>query len=223
MYLCGPAAVVFVLFLKYPARSVQICQSLFEKGEIGPPLTSSKTIRAAEALRERDLPPGMSQVDWMLIATLREAENLFFTVDPQASKLAQMAGQVTTAFAMESWAREVLFYTHVESISCNFFGETDAMRKAEAAVAQGGCAFLNINATPLDQLIHGTPPDTPIQGFGNISTPINMADHWIAVAERIEMKDGKIRFPCFTWGKRVVIEADQTTFNRCLFYVVTAY
>jgi hypothetical protein len=96
MYLCGPAAVVFVLFLKYPARSVQICQSLFEKGEIGPPLTSSKTIKAAEALRERDLPPGMSQVDWMLIATLREAENLFFTVDPQASKLAQMAGQVTT-------------------------------------------------------------------------------------------------------------------------------
>src|SRR2546423_1686041 len=44
MYLCGPAAIVFLLFRKDPARGVRICQVLFETGAIPPPLTHSQPL-----------------------------------------------------------------------------------------------------------------------------------------------------------------------------------
>jgi len=82
---CGPAAIVFELVSRQPARYVQICQELYETGSFQ---ALTEEIEACEDLLNSEVPPPdsntsipISEADWMLMATLRDHANLFFDVE----------------------------------------------------------------------------------------------------------------------------------------------
>ncbi len=74
---CGPAAVVYELIRKQPTRYVEICRSLFETGAFK---AKTKRIEASAKLRQSsrgDLKMGQS--DWLILATLRDAEKPYLS------------------------------------------------------------------------------------------------------------------------------------------------
>jgi hypothetical protein len=200
-FLCGPASIIFALIQNNPVRYVQICQSLFETGSFGPPLTKAKTFTASDSLRAQAPADNVPAIDWMLAATLREAENQLF---PVSLKL----GQLTLFDGMKLWATELLSYTQVEATTCYFYGEMDAVQKAQQAVSRGGMAFLLIDSVLLGQ-----------------GVVVHVPTHWIAVMEPMLITPkapAHIHFYCFTWSDRRVVDMDQAAFNQCLYGVVTA-
>jgi hypothetical protein len=208
--LCGPAAITFALINRDPLRYVQICQRLFELGSFGPPLTLSKTIQASNELRGHTPETNIPQIDWMLAATLREAENLFFSV---TSKF----GQLTLDEAMKTWATELLLDCHrTEVTSCYTFGALEALQKAQTAIGRGGVAFLLIDSVLLGTG-QGLNVAIPMVGKINLHVPT----HWITVAEPITISKNS-SFNCFTWAQKRPVDKPQDEVLKNLYSVVTA-
>ncbi len=189
-------------------RYVQICQSLFETGSFGPPLTATKSFTASATLRAQAPDANVPQIDWMLAATLRESENLIFPVD---SKL----GQLTLHDAMRLWAAELLLDCHhTEITTCYVYGEKEALQKAQLAITNHGIAFLLIDSVLL-----------------NNGLPVHMPTHWIAVADPITIPTGPatatdpahIKFHCYTWANGRIVDKDQALVLKNLYTVVTAW
>jgi hypothetical protein len=74
---CGPASILFELIRKQPLRYVQVCQSIFETGGFQGQTTR---IKASQTLVKSRGRLRLSQADWMVLATLREAENSILTL-----------------------------------------------------------------------------------------------------------------------------------------------
>jgi hypothetical protein len=179
--LCGPAAIVFELRRKRPDRYVSFCQALFEQGGFSGATT---WVEAEGDLRQRVAPGTMAQVDWMLMATMRDAENLLFDVDPDSSF--QAVAGMTLPWAMEGWARELLGCSTVEFTSTEVWGEEDALVEARDTVQGGGVAFLCINAELVDNRCS--------------SAPWNFwPNHWVALLGNVSIQDGGWYWD---WGPR---------------------
>jgi len=103
--LCGPASIVFELVSRQPAHYVEICQSLFESGMFR---TRTMDVRPRATLLESRVRSGISLADWMLMAALRDAENLIFPVETNSGPLAL---GITTPWEMKGWTSEVLGYS----------------------------------------------------------------------------------------------------------------
>lgn len=208
--LCGPTAIVFELVSKQPARYVSICQSLYETGQFQ---SRTKVVRPADRLRESKIHQGISVADWMLIATLRDTENLLFPVDANSSGLANNIAGITTPWEMKSWIYEILGYDQVDFESTFVYGEFDAMRKAHAARRQGGVAFLLIDAS----MLQGSAP------------AIAYPNHWVSYLGNLQIDDGvwyqhdsgHIRFDCYSWGSKRSVDLGEGPFEDYMWGVVT--
>ena len=162
---CGPASIAFELARRQPLRYVQICQSLFEVGRFS---GRYRTFSASENLRGNGFPPGMAQVDWMLLATMREAENIFLDVGDQIDgewpeDIKNSIKGLTTPWEICGWIYEVLGYDESNFDNTLLWGEMSALETAREVWNSGGVVFLMINTDLLD----------------GGDAPIAYPDHWV--------------------------------------------
>ncbi|KEI67921.1 hypothetical protein A19Y_3091 [Planktothrix agardhii NIVA-CYA 126/8] len=103
---CGPAAIVFELIRKNPLAYIQICRNLFQIG--GFHTQNNRWISPPQWLSESPLNLEISQIDWMVLSTLRESENIIFSVDPNAPQLLRNLAGMTKPWEMAGWIKEIL-------------------------------------------------------------------------------------------------------------------
>ncbi|MDY6833777.1 MAG: hypothetical protein SVY53_03135 [Chloroflexota bacterium] len=202
--LCGPAAIVFELVSRQPARYVQMCQELYETGSIG---EVNEVISASSTLRHSAKPDAISAADWMIMATLRDDANEWFDIDDNSGDFVM---GLTTVGEMEEWTTQILGYGNVDYESTYWWGEFDALRKAERVRASGGVAFLMVHSNMLQQ---------PSAIDENSYYP----NHWVSFLgnSRVLGNAGPVQFDCYTWGKKLHVNADEDSFENCMWGVVT--
>lgn len=207
---CGPTAIVYELIRKQPARYVSICQSLYETGQFR---SRTQTVKPSEGLIRSKIRSGMSAADWMLIATLRDTENLLFPVTGDSGSLGNNIAGITTPWEMKGWTSEILGYAQVEFESTFVYGEFDAMKMAEEARRQGGVAFLLIHSAMLQ---------------GNAPT-VAYPDHWVVYDSGLSIDNGvwyrhdsgHIRFKCYSWGQIYSVDLGEGPFEDYMWGAVT--
>jgi hypothetical protein len=206
--LCGPAVIVFELVRKQPDRYVAICQELFEYGGFS---AETAWVEAPDDLLQRAVPGPMAQVDWMLMATMRDTENLIFDADPDSS-FGDVYG-ITMPWAMKEWTRELLGCSAVECTSTAFWGEEDALIEARDTVQAGGVAFVLIDKALLKKT-------SPWPYYPN---------HWMALLDVVSIqeggwfRDGQYHFNVYSWGGSEPVNVGEERFEDCFFGVVTGH
>ncbi|NET32421.1 MAG: hypothetical protein F6K19_10490 [Cyanothece sp. SIO1E1] len=212
---CGPASILFEFIRKQPLRYVQICQSLFETGSFETP---TSRIEASAKLRQSQGEFRMAQADWMILATLREAENIIFPIDPNAPGLIRNLSGITKSWEMKGWVRDILGYRHVEYVHTYLLGDLKAMRRANQVIQQGGVAFALVTA---EGLLTNT-------AAGHPRNLIAYPNHWItllgnlkAQPNRVRRKqDSKVQFDVYSWAKKMKVTASKRSFKRFFWGVV---
>lgn len=202
---CGPASVLFELIRKQPIRYVELCQSLFLVG--GFHTSTGKWILAPDRLK--DVSKGelrMPQVDWMVLATLREAETMLFPVEPNAPDIIRNLAGMTKSWEMKGWVKEILGYPRVEYNYAYLGGDFGALQEAEEAIAAGGVAFALVTA---EGMLTSNPP------------PVAFPSHWIVLLGGIVRQNGRVSFDVYTWSRQMRVDLSEGDFKRYLWAIVT--
>jgi hypothetical protein len=202
---CGPATVLFELVRKQPLRYVQICWSLFITGGFQGHL---HFIAASNALRQAsrgDL--RMGQVDWMLLATLRDSEAQLFPVEPNAPDLIRNLTGMTKSWELKGWVKELLGYPAVQYNHAYLMNDIRAMQQAATAIRAGGVAFALITA---EGMLGDKPPLLPFPS------------HWITLLGNITVLDDPVTFDIYTWSQQLRLQIDTNSFKKYLWATVIA-
>jgi hypothetical protein len=200
---CGPAAVLFELVRKQPERYVELCQNLFAIGGFHSQnhyIAASDELRAASTGNLR-----MAQVDWMVLATLRDAETQLFPVEPNAPDLIRNLAGMTKSWELIGWVKEILGYQQVDYNHAYLLNDLSALQKAETAIAHGGVAFSLITA----------------EGLISHEWVIPAPNHWVTILGNVEANDDRTAFDIYTWSKQVRIDIDTPTFRKYFWLTVT--
>jgi hypothetical protein len=201
---CGPAAVLFELVRRSPVRYVEICHTLFVTGGFN---SKTQFISASEKLRRAsrgDL--RMGQADWMILATLREKENLLFPVEPNAPDIVRNLAGMTKSWELKGWIKEILGYSQVKHDYTFLINDIPAMAKAAQVLQAGGVAFALISA---EGMLADKPPLIPYPS------------HWIALLGNISIQPATVSFDVYTWSKKMHLQLDQGAFKKYLWAIVT--
>lgn len=210
---CGPASVLFELVRRFPLRYVELCHSLYETGGFR---AVSTFIQSSERLRQasKDI-PRMGPADWMVLATLRESENLIFPVEPHAPAIIRNLAGMTKSWEMLGWAREILGYDHADYLHTYVLRDLAALRKAQAVIDRGGVAFGLITDNAL---------------LGKTLPTVTIPNHWVALAGNINIEkgfgrhdSGQVSFDVFTWAKKVRIDVSEGVFEDGFWGVVLGW
>ncbi|NEU73221.1 hypothetical protein PI95_011765 [Hassallia byssoidea VB512170] len=207
---CGPASILFELIRKQPLRYVQICRSIFETGGFQGQTTR---IKASQTLVKSRGRLRLSQADWMVLATLREAENSIFNIEVESPDIIRNLSGMTKSWEMKGWTREVLGYRKVKYIHTYLFGEYEALNEASAVIDSGGVAFGLITASGL---LGGKKPFLPYP------------NHWITILGNISFKggswfdqeSGRVSLDIYSWAKKFHIDLDERPFEDYFWGVV---
>ncbi|KAM3099205.1 hypothetical protein ACKFKF_15485 [Phormidesmis sp. 146-12] len=200
---CGPAAVLFELVRKQPLRYVQICQSLFESGGLQ---ATTRWISASDNLRQAsrgDLK--MGQADWMVLATLRESENLLFPVEPNAPEMIRNIAGMTKSWEMRGWIREILGYRKSEYYHAYLMNDVSALNQGAIAIQSGGVALMLVTA---EGMLQNNPP------------PIPFPSHWVVLLGGVAVGE-RVSFDLYTWSKKLHLDIDLPSFKKYFWASVT--
>ncbi|XGV98751.1 MAG: hypothetical protein ACAF41_07380 [Leptolyngbya sp. BL-A-14] len=201
---CGPAAVLFALLLKQPLRYVEICRSLFLVGGFQ---AHSTYIASSDELRQASHGNlQMGQADWMVLATLRDVEDVIFPVEPNAPDIIRNLAGMTKSWEMKGWVREILGYSHVNYDHAYLMNDISAMQDAAAALYAGGVAFALITAEGM---------------LGNDPPLIAFPSHWIALLGNISLQGDPVTFDIYTWSKQLRLTMDAGSFKKYFWATVT--
>nr|MBC8489760.1 hypothetical protein [Bacteroidota bacterium] len=195
---CGPGSIIFELVSRYKTKYVQLCQSLYETGKFK---AITVDIAPSETLKNSQVRKGISVADWMLLASLRDTENVLFTVESDSSDIVG----ITTPWEMKGWINELLCFTNPNFDSTTIYGEIDAIREAEKSLNSKGVAFLLIDSA----LISKTKPT------------VYYPNHWVSYLGNLIISN-TIKFDCYSWGDKYNVDVGESEFEDCLWGVVTA-
>ncbi|SRR5579883_2236282 len=201
---CGPAAVLFDLILKQPLRYVEICRSLFLVGGFQ---ATNHYIASSDRLRQASKGNlQMGQADWMVLATLRDVEDVIFPVEPNAPDIIRNLAGMTKSWEMKGWVHEILGYSHMDYNHAYLMNDVSAMQDAAAAIQAGGVAFALITA---EGMLGNTPPLVPFPS------------HWIALLGNISVQGDPVTFDIYTWSRQMRLTMDAGSFKKYLWATVT--
>lgn len=209
---CGPAAIVFELVRRDPLRYVELCRSLFLVG--GFHTRSQRWISPSPRLLGSQGNLRMPQIDWMVLATLRESENSIFAVEANAPEILRNMSGMTKSWEMAGWAREILGFRDVQYHHAYFLGDRDAIQNAAAALDAGGAAFALITAEGM---------------LGNRPPLVAYPSHWIVLLGKIVIQaatpgkpdSGRLRFDLYTWARQMQVDLGEKPFKNYFWGVVT--
>lgn len=201
---CGPASVLVELIWKQPLRYVEICRTLFLVGGFH---GATQYIASSDQLRQASYGNlRMPQTDWMILSTLRDAENFLFPVEPNAPEMIRNLAGMTKSWEMKGWVREILGYKNVQYNHAYLTNDIGAMNDATAVLKAGGAAFALITA---EGMLTDTPPR------------VRFPSHWIALLGNIEVQGDPVMFDIFTWSKQMRLKMDVSSFKEHLWATVT--
>ncbi len=201
---CGPAAVLFELIRRNPVRYVKICQQLFETGIIS---GTTQTISADAVLRQNsrgDL--RMGQADWMVLATLREAANLLFPVEPNASPLLRNMAGMTKPWEIIGWCIQILGYSQVQQINVFLMQNQNALRSIDTVLQAGGVALALITA----------------EGLLEDKVSLPLPSHWVSLLGNVQTNNNLVSFDLYTWSQKQHLEVDMEKFKKYFWVCITA-
>ncbi|HAO11049.1 MAG TPA: hypothetical protein DCQ51_07730 [Planktothrix sp. UBA8407] len=203
---CGPAAIIFELIRKNPLAYIQLCRNLFQIG--GFHTQTNRWISPHLRLQESPLNLPISQIDWMVLSTLRESENMIFSVDPNTPQLLRNLAGITKTWEMAGWIKEILGYQTVNYRNAYLFGDLEAIETANQMIKSGGVAFALINDVGL---------------LMNQSPVFPYPNHWVALLGELEINQNSnlIHFSVYTWGKEMQITVNFEIFKTHFWEVVT--
>ncbi len=209
---CGPAAVVFELIRKQPHRYIDICQSLYEYGRFE---AATKTIVAAGRLCRSYGNLRMAQVDWMLLATLRDCANILVPVHPKAPKPIRELGGMTKPWEISNWARELLGYGIAKSRPTPLSGEFRALQEADSIINAGGVAFALINSqgllgnnSTIAARFHRIYPNHWVTILGNIAIADADGKPFDAPTRITKKKQSRVNFDIYSWGRKISVNTN---------------
>jgi hypothetical protein len=199
---CGPAAVVFELIRKHPARYINLCRSLFETGYFEgfkQPIVASSRLRSATGnLR-------MPGVDWMVLATLRDQTSYSVPPDPAAPRLLREMSGITAPWDITSWLKNLLEYEQVKHYYTPWGGEFAALQEAQIAIDRGGIALALID-----------------QGLLNYKVPcFSYPNHWVSILGNVDTHS-KTGFDCYCWGREIAMTSAPQEVRRHLWGITIA-
>ncbi|MEM7339048.1 MAG: hypothetical protein AAF467_10400 [Actinomycetota bacterium] len=201
---CGPTSVVYELARTQPRRYVEMCRQLYETGGFW---SRSERVEAPQSLRSDAVGQKMDPADWMLIATMRNAENALFKVKAASRGIRSGLEGMTHPWEIKGWAEEILGKDDVDVKTCFVFGELDAIKRAQEAFDAGGSAFILLNMAVLKSGERDIPP---------------WPDHWVVFHGNLDITDDRVTYDVYTWGKIMTLDLDRERFEDHIFTVVTA-
>lgn len=203
---CGPAAIIFELIRKNPLAYIQLCRNLFQIG--GFHTQTNRWISPPLKLQESRLNFQIPQIDWMVLSTLRESENMLFSVDPNAPQLLRNLAGITKTWEMAGWIQEILGYQTVNYRNAYLFGDLEAIETANQMIKSGGVAFALIHDVGL---------------LMNQSPVFPYPNHWVALLGELKINPNSnlINFKVYTWGKEMQITVNFEIFKTYFWEVVT--
>jgi hypothetical protein len=200
---CGPAVVLFELIRKYPYRYVDLCRGLFEDGCF---MGEEQRIVASTRLRRSHGDLRMAQVDWLILATLRDQANWLVPVRPQAPSLLRNLAGITGPWDVTYWIKNLLGYAQVLHYYTPWGGELAALEKAQMAIDRGGIALALID-----------------QGLLNYKVPcFSYPNHWVSILGNVGLAD-RACFDCYSWGRQVSLTGELREVRRHLWGMSIAY
>ncbi len=215
---CGPAAVVFELIRTQPHRYIEICQSLYERGSFE---GATKPIVATGRLRRSYGNLRMAQVDWMVLATLRDSANAIVPVHPKAPALIRNIGGITKPWEIGAWVRELLGYAEPIIQPTCLSGELQALQAAQSTLDAGGVAFGLINSQGL----------LGINSFLAARFHRLYPSHWVTILGNVSIespprssrrKQSRVEFDIYSWGRKIRVNTDAATISDYFWGVVIA-
>jgi hypothetical protein len=211
---CGPAAVVFELIRKQPARYIDICQSLYEHGRFE---GYTKTIKVAGRLCRSYGNLRMAQADWMLLATLRDCATIL-PVHPKAPRLIRELSGITQPWEINGWVKELLGYSQTKSHPTILSGEFRALQVADDIIKAGGVAFGLINSQGLlgsnsflASRFHRIYPNHWVTILGNISILGTRGYVNEPPTKITKSKHSRVQFDMYSWGRKIHVNTDTAT------------
>lgn len=206
--LCGPAVIIFELIRHHPIEYIQMCRNLFQIG--GFHSQKNTWISASQTLRERQGNLLMPQLDWMVLSTLRESQNLFLPVTPTAPDILRNLAGITKPWEIIAWTQEILGFSHVKSENAYLFGDMQAIENATAVLNQGGVAFALINGEGL---------------LNNKPSLIPYPSHWVALVSDIDLTNNNyqefIDFEVYSWAKKIKVTVEKKAFSLHFWEAIT--
>ncbi|MDT9177877.1 MAG: hypothetical protein P5683_10440 [Limnospira sp. PMC 1279.21] len=206
---CGPAVIIFELIRHHPQQYVKICRNLFQLG--GFHTLKNTWISASERLRNTHGNFLMPQADWMLLSTLRESQNLWLPIEPNAPDILRNLAGITKPWEIVGWTQELLGFADVNFTKPYLFGHLQAMENATAVLDQGGVVLALINA---EALLKNKPPLIPYPS------------HWVAVVSAMDFTDTNspqlIDFQVYSWGQKMRVTATPQAFSLHFWEAITA-
>lgn len=203
---CGPTAILFELVRKQPLKYVQYCRSLYEVG-----ILQAKTKRIEAPAELRHSSKGnlrMGQADWMVLATLRNAESAIFPVDPEAPTFIRNISGMSFSWEIKGWVHEILGYPQIIHNKAYKRGDLFALRDAANSIKLGGVAFPLVTA----QSLLGTASST------EVSVPV--PNHWIVLLGNLAIQNGRVAFDVYTWGRKMRVDVPELVFQKSFWGVV---
>lgn len=201
---CGPAVIIFELIRRHPLYYVKICRNLFQIG--GFHAQTGTWISASENLRNAEGNYRMPQVDWMILSTLRESENLVVPINPNAPDIVRNVGGMTKSWEISKWVKDILGYQKIQYKNTYLFGDLQAMQEVSEVLNSDGVALALIND---GGLLRNQPPRIPYPS------------HWISILGNISLTSPKsVQFEVYTWAKKMRVRVDEVTFKTHFWGVV---
>ncbi|XHX77722.1 MAG: hypothetical protein RBJ76_25350 [Stenomitos frigidus ULC029] len=201
---CGPAAVLVALLQKQPLRYVELCRSLFLLGGFQ---GFSRFIVSSDRLRQNSRDNlRMGQVDWMVLATLRDVESLLFPVEPNAPDIIRNLAGMTKSWEMTGWIKEILGYSQTDYNHVYLMNDVNAMQEAATVLQSGGVAFALITA---EGMLGKQPPR------------VALPTHWISLLGNISVKGDPVTFDLYTWSQPLRLTMAARSFKKYLWATVT--
>lgn len=181
--LCGPAALLHNIATDRPGEYAQYAIRLYEEGKAT--LGSRLHVKPGSDVRSYT-PSGISEVDWLTMASLRDSENWFFDYDSTGREFAG----ITVPGELVDWFRKAGYSDVQEDTNL-----TNLTSKGAGTVADANKLFdsgyrvcLFISANMMEEADQRT--------RGSIFTR-----HWIVQRSRIDLSNGKTKVTVFSWGQ----------------------
>jgi hypothetical protein len=201
--LCGPSSLVRAVALDNPDAYAQAAIDLFTRGSAR---IGNMNVRPGKELRESAPEGNTNPADWILIASIRDSDNWFFST---AGWFSSTIAGITRPGTMESWFRDA-GYTDIINLTYLFAKPIPSvlameLQRASRLFQSGYKVVLFIDA---DVLAANTQDDI-----------FSMhPDHWVALTSTIVdggiiNYEAPVSFSIYTWGRTMSVPVDA---NRSL-------